>query len=294
MTDYYEDVYGEEEEIQPFPTYSIQDLANLPEPQWLVKDLVPERAYGVVFGPPGVGKTFVGLDIACTMATGLDWQGKRVKEGLRVLYAIGEGQFALRRRLLAWVKAHPDADAQLLLENLALMPKVPHVASHKDFQSMLRTTAGRDFVVMDTLARCMRGMDDNSAKDVGTANDFAQRIRDEHGSTVMYVHHSGKDGTVERGSVALRGDADFMLKLKPGNGSGAGVPGGFQLIVDKQKDGPEGHTYTMQLTTIELGRNQFDEPVTSAVVKRVGDFAGAGSSHGVRVPTAPANFGAAF
>lgn len=294
MSDY--DYYRgdeEEEEVEAFSTYSLADLANLPDPDWLIKGFVPEGGYGVIYGPPGVGKTFVALDMAAHLACGMEWHGRRVKEDAKVLYFIGEGQLGIRLRLNAWLKHHPEASVEKLVSNLALVPKVPQANSRKDWLSFDKTVGDFDLVVVDTLARTMRGMDENSAKDVGIANEFMQSATRKHGCAGMFVHHSGKDGTTERGSVALRGDTDFMLKIRSAPAADLAPPNSFQLIVDKQKDAPDGLITTMQLLSVDMGVDQYGESVTSAVVNRSGDYQGS-TSKGVRTPVAPSGFGMPF
>jgi hypothetical protein len=84
-------------------------------------------------------------------------------------------------------------------------------------------------LVIDTMARCMVGGDENSAKDVGRYIDSVDQLRHEYDGASLTVHHTGKDGDDERGSSALRGASDTMLALKP---AGAGV----KLECVKQKD----------------------------------------------------------
>ena len=61
-------------------------------------------------------------------------------------------------------------------------------------------------LVDDTMARSMVGGDENSAKDVG---EFIAAIDSTPADLRLVVHHSGYEGTHERGSSALQGAADF-------------------------------------------------------------------------------------
>jgi hypothetical protein len=73
-------------------------------------------------------------------------------------------------------------------------------------------------IVLDTLARCIPGADENSAQDVGRAVAAIDRIRAATGATVLLIHHTGKNGDSERGSSALRGAADTMLAVSNDDG----------------------------------------------------------------------------
>ncbi|CAN2981135.1 hypothetical protein METHPM2_720002 [Pseudomonas sp. PM2] len=39
---------------------------------WLVHDYLEQSALAVLFGPPGKGKSFLALDLACCVATGIE------------------------------------------------------------------------------------------------------------------------------------------------------------------------------------------------------------------------------
>jgi len=86
-------------------------------------------------------------------------------------------------------------------------------------------------VIIDTLARCMAGGDENSARDMGRLIQSADMIRDLTSAAVLLVHHTNKSGESERGSTALRGAVDTLLSLKK---SESGI---ITLTCEKQKDG---------------------------------------------------------
>jgi len=74
-------------------------------------------------------------------------------------------------------------------------------------------------IVFDTLARCLIGGDENSAKDMGRALANADGIRRALGCAVLLVHHSNASGERERGSTALRGAVDVLHLLKSEGGA---------------------------------------------------------------------------
>jgi hypothetical protein len=65
---------------------------------------------------------------------------------------------------------------------------------------------------LDTLARLILGADENSSKEMGEAIRGIDNLRLAFRATVLLIHHTGKDGQLERGSGALRGAADVMIK----------------------------------------------------------------------------------
>jgi hypothetical protein len=89
-------------------------------------------------------------------------------------------------------------------------------------------------IIIDTLARCSVGADENSAQAMGEIVHALDSLRTATGAAVLLVHHSRKDGQTERGSVALRCAADVMMHL-------ARKRNGDRLVLtcDKMKDAPE-------------------------------------------------------
>src|SRR5439155_17182506 len=70
-------------------------------------------------------------------------------------------------------------------------------------------------IIIDTLARCLVGGDENSAKDMGIAIAALDRLRAELGCSVLVVHHTGHANEErERGSSALRAAVDTLLVLR--------------------------------------------------------------------------------
>lgn len=269
----------DEEPIEPFTTFSVADLSNLPEPTWMVDSIVPNHSYGAMYGVPGAGKSFAILDMLLCVAAGVPWHGHKTEQG-NVTYFAGEGVRGLQRRVRAWIAAHPDVDKELVDESFRVVPMVPSFASARERERVIRTVMARSgvakWVVFDTLARGMAAgsLDENKASDMGGVNDFAEGIRNETGAAVWMVHHTGKDGSAERGSVALRGACDTMLLIKPEQGS-------LTVAVSKQKDAREASPLKFRLV---------DVPDTgSAVLQKDGSLVGsafvnAEAKYGVRTP----------
>lgn len=196
-----------------FTLMTLVQVLAMPPAEWLVQDLLPRRGLAVWFGAPGSGKTFLTLDVAMSLATGHEeWFGRDVKP-VNVIYVAGEGVTGLGNRLRAWVSRHcnPDADVHA---HISVVPEPPNLFTGdaaKFIQDV--STAKPGLVVLDTLARCAAGADENSARDMGQVVAAADMIVRELNCCVLLVHHSGRMGH-ERGSTALRGAADIMLEIK--------------------------------------------------------------------------------
>jgi DNA-binding transcriptional ArsR family regulator len=225
-----------------YPLLSIDDLSKLTPPSWLIDGHLPESGFSTVYGPPGVGKSFLVLDWALSVAAGQEWIAYNVKQ-TPVLYITAEGVSGLYRRIEAWCadrKCKPPA-------NFLALPEAVNLLNDGNVEILRATIASManppGLIIADTLARMIEGGDENSAKDVGKAIAVLTRLAKPYDAASMFVHHTTKDGDSERGSTALRGASDMMAVLKP---SGAGV----SLTCTKMKNWEEFNPFLLNLAKI--------------------------------------------
>jgi RecA-family ATPase len=126
------------------------ELNNLPEPSWLIEGILPANALGVLYGAPGVGKTFVALSIALSIAAGHSWCGKLTKSG-SVLYVAAEGVSGMRLRVQAYQRRHGIFAEQI--RYLGDVFDLRRMAEIEELISTLKTANFRpDLIVLDTWA----------------------------------------------------------------------------------------------------------------------------------------------
>jgi RecA-family ATPase len=197
---YHDNYYEPEVKHDMMPVLTVDDLENMPQPKWLLDGRLPEGQTWV-YGEPGVGKTFVVLDWAATVAA----------KGETVVYFIGEGVKGFSKRVLAWKRAHDAAD----LSKFLVVPSAPQLLDRhgvETFTEVVRKYSPR-LVVIDTFARAAVGADENSAKDVGRAIAALDTVFRLHDASSVVVHHANKSGGSERGSGAIRGAADATWEV---------------------------------------------------------------------------------
>ena len=205
----------------------IDDLAllNREDPEALIDGRIPAGGSVVLVGPPGVGKTFVGLDLGLSVATGRRWLGADVGRSGPVVYMAADGA-SLKPRLRAWKRAHGYRDENLL--GFYVWPGAVNFLNPQDVDRFIQviTSLAPKLVIGDTLARCMAGGDENSARDMGLLVEHTDQVRRRVDCTFLWVHHTNRAGTGERGSGALRGACDTLLSLSER----------LVLTCDKQRD----------------------------------------------------------
>jgi hypothetical protein len=222
------------------------ELERLPPPRWLVDGMVPAQGVFVLFGESGSGKSFLALDLAFAVQMGGKWIGHRVKRPGTTVYVAAEGFPGYVTRVLAWKRFHGwsgttfgicfHGDPVDLLDESAVSALIAAAVKLRP-----RVT----LVILDTLPRCMPGGDENSAKDMGAVVRSADMIRKALRCTVMLVHHPGKKNESERGSGALRGGADTVIRVRKSERA-------VSLHCEKQKDGSPFQPVSVQLHVIQL------------------------------------------
>jgi hypothetical protein len=245
-----------------WPLYSETELGDIPQPKWLVGD--DDQGYmtdgfTVMYGPPKSGKTFVALDWALSMATGMGWHGTKT-EAAPVLYVSGEGAGGLHKRVLGWKKANGERSSRLYFVPFGVR------ISERDHVVQLKNdvhATGARLLVIDTLARSMAGKDENSAQDMGFAIQAMDWLREKTGCGVLLLHHSGVDGTRPRGSTALFGAADTLIRVE-----GEGMM--LNVSCEGQKDAMPFRRRTFQLK--KAGPSVVLSPVDAPANQFAGQF----------------------
>lgn len=212
-----------------FRLLSIEEVEQIPAPTFLVEDIIPDASACELHGPPGGGKTFAALDLALSVASGRNFFGHKVRQG-PVVYVIGEGQSGMGIRIRAW-KAARGVWGDIRFK---VVPSAVQLLEPLDVQLFVNTLlAGLDvapvLIVLDTLARCFVGGEENLARDMGIAIATVDALRQRTGAAVLLVHHTRVDGDRERGSNTLRGGVDTMLSI-------SGDEQRMTLVCEKQKD----------------------------------------------------------
>jgi hypothetical protein len=239
--------------------------------RYLVKGWLDRGAFSVVYGESNVGKTFFALDLAMHVAAGWDWHGNRIPGNDHyagpVVYVAGEGGLGIQNRIEAIRRERPYLmDRTEQAGDFVLLPTSLDMCGAGDSRALeaaIEVVARKPaLLVIDTLARAFGGGDENTAKDMGAFVRNIDGLRMHTHSHVMVIHHSGKDTSKgARGSGSLRAAADTEIEL---------TRNGLVIVAEtkKQRDMPSGAVFAYTLQTVDLGRDEDGDRVTSAVVEK--------------------------
>lgn len=230
---------------------------NIQPPDWLVSHILPSHAIVFLYGPEGIGKSFLALDLAFSIALGVPFAGHPTKRG-PVLYVNAEGIYGLGTRILGYLQAHSlQIDPLLPLffvpRPLELNSKSGRTALFLYLHDLLTGDPAYtpSLIILDTFGACTAGADESSSKDMGEFLGPIGEIRRVSGCTFLCIHHARKDrstDTTYRGHSSLAGSADAMILVKQTNKAAKLL----EVSCTKQKDDEQFPPFPAQLTTITL------------------------------------------
>jgi hypothetical protein len=192
---------------------SIEELRRIEPPAAVLPGRLDANSLAFLIGAPGSHKSRWAIDLALRMTTGTRWpDGSLVAQG-PALYVMGEGHLGTPKRVDAWKAVNgvfnDPADLRMIPAPVNLLDR-RQVAELVEIVATVRPR----MAVIDTLARCTPGADENSAKDMGKAIAALDEIRVAADCLVLVLHHIGKAREAgARGSSALLGAADTMLEI---------------------------------------------------------------------------------
>lgn len=236
------DVRAAETGVSERPRFYPRDETEqdaLKDPEWLIPDMLPAEGTTILYGPPGSWKSFIALDIALTLASGIARYGAPERSPVPVVYVAAEGARGIvRLRRPAWRIAHGITGPLPFFA----VDTAPLIARPQDVIDLLKAIETRKIapklLVLDTVARMMAGKNENDARDAGEFIEAMDMLKRALGCSVLAIHHTGKDDARgARGSNAFLGGVDTMLEVKAHKDTKA-----LALHVRRQKDADEPET----------------------------------------------------
>jgi hypothetical protein len=194
-----------------FPRFTLGEIFTRPRLEYLIQGMFIEQGTGVVSADYGGFKSFVALDMGLCVATGRDWMHRATKRG-SVVYITPEGSYQHADRIKAWMKFHGITELPENFEIIELPVQIGDASQCALLIDELREM-NPAFIILDTVAKCNIGRDENDAAAMGLFTDGMEKVSRELGAFVLAIHHNNKNGTA-RGSVSLPANVDASLTLK--------------------------------------------------------------------------------
>lgn len=233
-------------------------------PDELVEGLLTTNDGSVLYGDSNSGKTFLAIDLACAVARGVPWMGRRTEKGL-VIYLAAESPSSVRGRLQAYQQHHG-----VKVPNFAIVQSPIDLFDGDDdtdkviqlvHQIEQQLGVKARLIVGDTLARLSAGANENAGQDMGLIVRRFDRIRTECKAHFCLIHHSGKAAAAgARGWSGVRAAVDTELEV-------TAVSDARCCEITKQRDLPgKGERIGFKLESVKLGVTKWGADATSCVV----------------------------
>lgn len=177
--------------------------------QWLIDSLWGYEAVGILGGAPKCCKSWLGLDMAVSVASGTPCLGRfPVIDPGAVLIYLAEDTLADVRTRCDAICAH-----RLLSLNQLDLFSITESCLRLDIredQKRLHATIAHirpRLLLLDPLVRLHR-LDENSSADISRILGFLRELQREHNLAIVLVHHASKRQHAQPGQ-ALRGSSDL-------------------------------------------------------------------------------------
>lgn len=196
--------------IEPLPVQRVSDLeTEPPERHWLIRDLWGRSAIGLIGGAPKCCKSWLGLDMATSVASSTPCLGRFEVEdpGPALVYLAEDGLGAVRARIQALCD-HRGLDLARLDLHVIAVPALRLDLEH-DQQRLIATLkqVRPRLLLLDPLVRLHR-LDENSASEISGLLGYIRELQRAFDVSVVLVHHASKKQRAQPGQ-ALRGSSDL-------------------------------------------------------------------------------------
>jgi RecA-family ATPase len=197
---------------QLLPVVRVGEIPSQEHAQrWLVEQLWGDSSVGVIGGAPKCSKTWLGLDMALSVASGTACLGKyAVGRPGPVLVYLAEDALPTVRQRVAGMAQHRGLELAAVEMHVITAPTLrldrePHRGRLFDTARRLRPR----LLLLDPLVR-LHGIDENHAGEVAALLAYFRSLQRELDLSVVLVHHTRKNapGGLAAGQ-GLRGSSDI-------------------------------------------------------------------------------------
>jgi RecA-family ATPase len=232
-------------------------LADLPPRPAILAPLLQEASLNLLYGPRGLGKTYVAMAIAWAAASGTSFLGWQASRSQRVVYVDGEMAGSdMKKRLEAF--GPPPDSLEFILSDLSGKRRLPDLAEFAGQETLFKACGKNwpDVLVIDNLSS-LAGHHSNDPDPWLKMQRFCLMLR-RCGVAVIIVHHANKQGR-QRGSSQKEDVLDLVLALRQPADYSQSEGVRFELHVEKARGlcGPAVEPIEARLSFLPDGQMQW-------------------------------------
>jgi hypothetical protein len=200
--------------------------------EWVVDKIIPKGGITLVFGKGGVGKTWLLMDIARCIGSGVPWQGFDTMQASVIFIDFENPLTVLNSRM----QNMECADNVLFWRGYNDSLNAPKLDS--DDWKQYKSLPEGAILIFDTL-RASQSRDENASNEMGLIMNRLKELRDS-GFTIILLHHTAKNSdNVAKGSTAIVDLADHILGLTRVKRK----KDGQKVVIDNEEGEDEDTTY---------------------------------------------------
>lgn len=233
-------------------------------PDEILEDILVSGESSLVYGDSNCGKTYFVIDIACALARGIPWMGRKTEKGM-VIYLASESPASVKRRLQAYHLHH-----KIKVENFFIVQNPINLFNDaEDVNKIIQLIKILEssypgkvrLIIGDTLSRLSAGANENAATDMGIVVSHIDKIRSECNSHFLLIHHCGKNAEAgARGWSGMRAAVDTEIEITADYDQRCAE-------ITKQRDlSSKGSRIGFKVHAVTLGKTKWGKDATSCVV----------------------------
>lgn len=218
--------------------YRLDQLPARPKREEIVAGIIARGELIALTGAPGAGKTAVAVLLAGCIARGDQFLGRASAEG-DVLYIAGEKAAGTLRRL----QAIESAETRIFVRS---SPILLDGDDPQFIRNVKESGCEPTLIIVDTLARALGQLDENSNRDAGIALNRLAAIGEAfpNAATVL-IHHTAKGSKAMRGASAILAAVDVEVRV-----DGAGTRRSLRVV--KANDIADGWSLNFEMVVVDV------------------------------------------
>lgn len=197
-----------------FQSENMGELLARPEPpiSWLIESLWVDQSRGFIAGQPGIGKTWLALEMLFSVSSGQPCLGKySTQQGAVLLVEEESSTMNLARRIHCMARGRGIQPSELTNFHHVTRQFVKIPKHEKEMLAFIKAHKIK-LIVFDSLRR-FHGADENSSEKMQPVLDSFARLNVDGETSVVLIHHLTKEGDPRKKQKSvferMRGTSDF-------------------------------------------------------------------------------------
>jgi 5S rRNA maturation endonuclease (ribonuclease M5) len=240
--------------------------------EWLVKGIIERAGVCLIPGAQQSGKSFFMLDLAMSVARGLDYGGRKTRQGL-VLYQAGEAGKGMEKRIAGYRRAHSVASEDKV--PFVLLPGKINLFSDENGDANFIEEALKwqewvgqklEFIGIDTMSNAITGANEISSEHMSVVIERVIQIAERCDAAVGLAHHMGAEGKRSRGSTIIESNVPTIIEIRATDKKDEDGRQIRKAWLAKNKEGTAQFGWNFVLHGVRLGEDEDGDPVTTCYI----------------------------